>query len=260
MSESSALVPVLEARSVSVRFGHLEALRGIDFVAYEGRVTALIGDNGAGKSTLVKLFCGALMPSSGEIWVTGKPAQLSSPQQARMAGVEAVFQSLALAPDLSATANLFVGRELTRGDWLGRLGILDDAAMHSAAEAQFARLGAEVRDVRSPVTSLSGGQRQSVAICRAFAWSSRAVILDEPTAALGVKQTRNVLDLIRRVRDEGRAVVLVSHNMPDVLEIADDIEVLRLGRRVARIEARSARIEDLVVAMTSGQPSSAARV
>ncbi|HEV2377758.1 MAG TPA: ATP-binding cassette domain-containing protein [Streptosporangiaceae bacterium] len=239
--------PVLEARHVTKRYGHVQALDDVDFDVYSGEVTALIGDNGAGKSTLVKLLAGASKPDSGEILIDNKPVQLGSPVQARNHGIETVYQDLALAPDLDAAANLHLGRETYLIRWLG---VLDRKGMRESAVRAFAELGVQLPDVREPVASLSGGQRQSVAVARAVAYASRIIFMDEPTAALGVVQRGRVLDMIRRVRDRGIAVVLISHNMPEVLAIADRIQVLRLGRRVATFTGAEASVEELVGAMT----------
>jgi simple sugar transport system ATP-binding protein len=242
--------PLLEARELHKSFGRVRALRGASFTVNPGEVVALIGDNGAGKSTLVKCISGVLHPDSGEILVDGKPVELDSAVAARRLGIETVYQDLALAPDLDPAANLFLGRELLRSGPLGKLGFIDKGAMRQRSREAFGSLGVGLQSTASPIATLSGGQRQGVAVSRAVMWASRVVFMDEPTAALGVVQTRNVLDLIRRVRDTGVSVVLISHNMPEVLEVADRIEVLRLGRRVARFTAGEPSMEDLVGAMT----------
>ena len=239
--------PVLAARAVTKRYGHVVALDRADFSAYAGEVVALIGDNGAGKSTLVKVLAGTIRPDGGDILIGGQPVHFTSPADVRGHGIETVYQDLALAPDLDAAANLHLGRELYR---LRFLGILNRRLMRERARTAFAELGIELPDVAAPVAALSGGQRQSVAVARAVAYASRIIFMDEPTAALGVVQRGRVLDTIRRVRDRGIAVVLISHNMPEVLAIADRIEVLRLGRRVARFDRASATVEQLVGAMT----------
>jgi simple sugar transport system ATP-binding protein len=241
---------VYEARGITKRYGHVCALMGADFAIDAGEVVALIGDNGAGKSTLVKVLSGVTQPDEGEILLRGKQIHLSSPSEARGLGIETVYQDLALAPELGPAENVYVGRELLKPGPLGRLGILDKKAMRRNAAAAFTSLGTDVKDLDAPVAALSGGQRQSVAICRSVMWASEIVFMDEPTAALGVRQTLNVLRLIRRVADTGVAVVLISHNMPEVLEVADRIEVLRLGRRVARIKASETNVAELVGAMT----------
>ncbi|MDJ0343512.1 ATP-binding cassette domain-containing protein [Streptomyces sp. H10-C2] len=249
--------PLLEARGVTKHFGHVQALQGADFTAWPGEVVALIGDNGAGKSSLVKTLSGTIRPDGGQILVDGAPVRLRSPLDARRYGIETVYQDLALAPDLDAAANLHLGRELYRGGLLGRLHVLDRAAMRRSAVAAFAELGVDLQDVGVPVASLSGGQRQSVAVARAVAFANRIIFMDEPTAALGVVQRGRVLDTIRRVRDRGIAVVLISHNMPEVLSVADRVEVLRLGRRVARFTAAQTSVEELVGAMTGALDPSA---
>jgi simple sugar transport system ATP-binding protein len=244
--------PLLEARGIQRSFGQVHALRGADFTVHAGEIVALIGDNGAGKSTLVKILSGADRPDAGQILVDGRPVQVAGPHAARDLGIETVYQDLALAADLDPAANLFLGREIFRPGLLGRLGFLDQRAMARDTANEMARLGVHLKDAAAPVAALSGGQRQSVAVARAAMWARRVIFMDEPTAALGVVQTQQVLELVRRVRDEGIAVVLISHNMPQVLEVADRVEVLRLGARVARFTAADATVEDLVAAMTSG--------
>ncbi len=240
----------LEARNLVKRYGSVEALRGASFTARAGEVVALIGDNGAGKSTLVKCLSGAEIPDSGEILLDGRTISLDSPTAARAHGIETVYQDLAVAPDLDPAANLFLGRELRRKGILGKLGMLDKGAMRQQAVTEFARLGVQLQNADVSIGSLSGGQRQSVAVARSVVWASKVVFMDEPTAALGVVQRERVLDVIKKVRDTGISVVLISHNMPEVLSVADRIEVLRLGRRVARFTSAEATLEDLVGAMT----------
>lgn len=250
MSETTIASPLLEARGIVKRFGHVEALIGANFEVRPGEVAALVGDNGAGKSTLVKIIAGVTSPDEGELRFDGRPVQFANPTAARARGIETVFQDLALAPELDPAANLFLGREMLKPGILGRLGFLDNKEMARRTQDAFSGLGAGVQEERSPVGSLSGGQRQSIAVGRAATWASRLVIMDEPTAALGVVQTGKVLKLIRRVRDSGMAVVLISHNMPQVFEVSDRIEVLRLGRRVARFTTGEASMDDVVGAMT----------
>jgi simple sugar transport system ATP-binding protein len=240
--------PLLEARNLTKHYGQVQALDGASFTVYPGEVVALIGDNGAGKSTLVKALSGAIRPDSGQILIEGKPVTLSSPLNAREHGIETVYQDLALAPDLDAAANLHLGREIYLRVPL--LHVLNQREMQRQALTAFADLGIDLPDPSAPVASLSGGQRQSIAVARAVAFASQVVFMDEPTAALGVVQRGRVLETVRRVRDRGVAVVLISHNMPEVLAVADRIEVLRLGRRVARFTAAQATVEDLVGAMT----------
>ncbi|MER5638026.1 ATP-binding cassette domain-containing protein [Kitasatospora sp. NPDC002227] len=242
--------PLLAATGLVKTFGQVQALDGAAFTVHPGEVVALVGDNGAGKSTLVKTLVGAITPDAGEILLDGHPVGFAGPREAQAAGIETVYQDLALAADLDAAANLFLGREQLRGGLLGALGVLDKRAMRRRAVQAFAELGVELKELDAPVATLSGGQRQSVAIARSVAWASRVVFMDEPTAALGVVQRERVLDLIRRVRDRGVSVVLISHNMPEVLSVADRVEVLRLGRRVARFTAAQTSLEELVAAMT----------
>jgi simple sugar transport system ATP-binding protein len=240
--------PLLEAREVVKRYGQVQALDGANFTAYPGEVVALIGDNGAGKSTLVKTLSGVIRPDAGQILVEGSPVSFSSPLDARKYGIETVYQDLALAPDLDAAANLHLGREIYR--WFKPLHVLDKAEMRRRAVTAFADLGIHLPDVTAPVGTLSGGQRQSVAVARAVAYASRIIFMDEPTAALGVVQRERVLENIRRVKDRGITVVLISHNMPEVLAVSDRVEVLRMGRRVARFTTSETTVDQLVSAMT----------
>jgi len=242
--------PILEARGLSRSFGHVRALAGADFDIYPGEVVALIGDNGAGKSTLVKAITGNMAVDHGELYFQGQRVTISSPQEASALGMEVVYQDLALAPHLNPVQNMFLGREIPRRGILGRLGFMDEKAMQAAAVEGFAELGGTVRAMKAPIGSMSGGQRQQVAIARAISWADKVVILDEPTAALGVVQTKNVLDSIKRVKAKGIAVILISHSMPHVLEVADRVQVLRLGRRVATFNASETTVEELVGAMT----------
>ncbi len=242
--------PLLEARGIVKNFGRVRALRGASFTVHPGEVVALIGDNGAGKSTLVKTLSGVHEPDDGEIRFEGRPVTIGTPHAARELGIETVYQDLALAPDLESSANLFLGREAVRSGVLGRLGFLDKPAMRRRTQDAFKQLGVGVQDATAAVATLSGGQRQGVAVARAVTWAGKVVFMDEPTAALGVVQTRNVLDLIKRVRESGLAVVLISHNMPEVMEVSDRVEVLRLGERVARFTTADASMEELVGAMT----------
>jgi simple sugar transport system ATP-binding protein len=242
--------PLLEARGIVKNFGRVRALRGASFTVHPGEVVALIGDNGAGKSTLVKTLSGVHEPDDGEIRFEGRPVTITTPHAARELGIETVYQDLALAPDLESSANLFLGREAVRSGILGRLGFIDKPAMRRRTQDAFKQLGVGVQDATAAVATLSGGQRQGVAVARAVTWAGKVVFMDEPTAALGVVQTRNVLDLIKRVRESGLAVVLISHNMPEVMEVSDRVEVLRLGERVARFTTADASMEDLVGAMT----------
>ena len=244
--------PLLQARGIVKSYGHVEALRDCDFDVYPNEIVALIGDNGAGKSTLIKILAGSEQADEGEIFLEGRRIHVGSPFEAMQLGIETVYQDLALAPDLDGSANLYLGREIMMPGVLGTLGFLDNKAMRVGARKAFGELGVDLQNAKSAVANLSGGQRQSVAVARSVAWASKVVFLDEPTAALGVVQTARVLETVKRIRDRGVAAVLISHNMRQVLEIADRIEVLRLGRRVARFDAKDATIELLVSAMTSG--------
>jgi simple sugar transport system ATP-binding protein len=245
-----AMTPILEARRLSRSFGHVRALNNADFDINAGEVVALIGDNGAGKSTMVKALTGNLDLDSGELFFEGKPLSISTPQEASDLGMEVVYQDLALAPHLNPYQNMFLGREIPRKGFLGKLGFMDDKAMRAKARAGFDELGGTVRSMTAQVGTMSGGQRQQIAIVRSIAWANKIVFLDEPTAALGVVQTKNVLDTIRRVRDKGIAVVLISHSMPAVLEVADRVQVMRLGTRVATLPTKGTTVEQLVGAMT----------
>jgi simple sugar transport system ATP-binding protein len=246
--------PVLEARGIVKSFGKVQALRGANFEVRRHEVVALVGDNGAGKSTLVKTLAGVHQADGGEILFEGRPVTIHSPLDARALGIETVYQDLALAAELDPASNLFLGREIMRPGLLGKLGFIDKRAMRRESDQAFARLSVAIQDVAAPVATMSGGQRQGIAVGRAVMWASKVVFMDEPTAALGVVQTRAVLDLIRRVRDTGLAVVLISHNMPEVMEVSDRVEVLRLGERVARFTTADTSMEQLVGAMTGALP------
>jgi fructose transport system ATP-binding protein len=244
--------PLLQANKLVKRFGRVIALDHADFELRPNEILAVIGDNGAGKSTLIKALTGAVTPDSGEILLDGKPIQFRSPLDARHAGIETVYQTLALSPALSIVNNLFLGRELRSPGFAGRiLRNLDRAEMKRRAREDLDKLGLmTVQSISQAVETLSGGQRQGVAVARAVAFGSRVVIMDEPTAALGVKESARVLDLIRRVKDRGLSIVLISHNMPQVFEIADRIHVHRLGRRLAVIDPKACSMSDAVAMMT----------
>jgi simple sugar transport system ATP-binding protein len=241
---------LLEARGIVRTYGSVVALDGADFDVEAGQVTALIGDNGAGKSTLVKILSGTENSEGGEVRLEGEWVNFNNPAAARSHGIETVFQDLALCPHLDPIENLYLNREIKRSGLLGVLGFMNRKAMRDRSVEVFTDLGATVRKLNEPVGTMSGGQKQSVAVARSAAWASKIIFFDEPTAALGVVQTANVLDLIRRVRDKGIGVVLISHSMPEVLEVADTVQVLRRGRRVATINAADSSIEELVGAMT----------
>jgi fructose transport system ATP-binding protein len=243
--------PVLAASGLTKRYGHVTALDGADFELLPGEVLAVIGDNGAGKSTLIKALTGAIQPDEGEIRLDGKPVTFRTPIDARRHGIETVYQDLAVAPALDIASNLFLGREQRRKGVLGTVfRMLDKPAMRQRAAKQMAELKIGLRSLTQPVENLSGGQRQGVSVARAAAWAEHVVIMDEPTAALGVKESGQVLDLIRRVRDRGLPVVLISHNMPQVFEIADRIHVQRLGRRVAVVKPDEHSMSEVVAIMT----------
>ncbi len=237
--------PRVELRGITRRFGAVTALDGVDLDAHAGEVLALVGDNGAGKSTLLACLCGVFPPDEGEVRLDGHAVVLRSPDHARKLGVEAVHQDLALCGNLDAIQNLFLGREPTTP-----MGLLDEPLMEARARAVLGQLGVTIPDLRVPVEALSGGQRQSLAVARAVLWKSRVVLLDEPTAALGVAQAEGVLRLLAELRNAGLAVVLVSHNLADVLRCADRILVLRQGRRVALFRTADTTREQLVAAIT----------
>jgi fructose transport system ATP-binding protein len=243
--------PVLEAHGLVKRYGSVTALDGAEFDLYPGEVLAVIGDNGAGKSTLIKALSGAIIPDAGEIRIDGEPVHLHSPLDARKFGIETVYQDLAVAPALDVATNLFLGRERRKSGVLGKLfRTLDRRGMRADAHRSLDELGIRIGSVRQPVETLSGGQRQSVAVARAAAFGTRLIIMDEPTAALGVRESGMVLDLIRRIRDRGLPVVLISHNMPQVFEIADRIHVHRLGRRIAVVRPEDRTMSEVVAIMT----------
>jgi fructose transport system ATP-binding protein len=243
--------PILEASGLVKRYGQVVALDGADFELFPNEILAIIGDNGAGKSTLIKALSGALQPDEGEIRLDGGRVHFRSPGDARRAGIETVYQDLAVAPSLDIASNIFLGRERRRRDPLGFvLRLLDKRAMRREATRHFAELQIGVQSMTQPVESLSGGQRQGVAVARAATWARRVVIMDEPTAALGVKETRQVLDLIRRVRDRGLPVILISHDMPHVFELADRIHIMRLGRRIAVVTPQTHTMPEAVALMT----------
>jgi fructose transport system ATP-binding protein len=247
-----ASVPLLQARGLVKRYGRVTALDHADFDLYPGEILAVIGDNGAGKSSLIRALSGALVPDAGEIRLDGRAVTFRSPLYAQAAGIETVHQTLALSPSLSIADNLFLGRELRLAGPLGTIcRMLDRKAMQRIAREKLAELGLmTVQSINQHVETLSGGQRQGVAVARAVAFGSRVVIMDEPTAALGVKESRRVLELILDVRRRGIAVVLISHNMPHVFEIADRIHIHRLGRRLTVIDPKAHAMSDAVAFMT----------
>ncbi|MCA9876518.1 MAG: sugar ABC transporter ATP-binding protein [Thermomicrobiales bacterium] len=243
--------PVLEARGLVKRYGHVTALDGADFELFPGEILAVIGDNGAGKSTLIKALSGALIPDEGEILVDGQPVHFRTPLDARRYGIETVYQDLALAPALDISENIFLGREIRKGGPLGSVfRMLDKRRMRDESTNHMQDLKIGIRSMSQAVETLSGGQRQGVAVARSAAFARHVVIMDEPTAALGVKESHMVLDLIRQVRERGLPVILISHNMPQVFEVADRVHIQRLGRRVAVIEPRNFSMSDAVAIMT----------
>jgi simple sugar transport system ATP-binding protein len=242
--------PIFEARDVTKRFGRVVALRGVDFDLRAGEVHAIVGDNGAGKSTLIKILSGVMQPTSGEVLIDGHPVSLGSPREARSHGIETVYQDLALANHLDASANLFLGRESLQPGVLGWLGFLDSRTMRRRTSEELRHLKIDIPSVQVPVLGMSGGQRQAVAVARAHAWGSRIVIMDEPTAALGVRESAMVLELIREVRSNGVSVIMISHNLPETFAVADRITVVRLGRNVATLTTRESSVEAIVSMMT----------
>jgi fructose transport system ATP-binding protein len=251
--------PVLAAHGLVKRYGQVTALDGADFELLPGEVLAVIGDNGAGKSTLIKALTGAVVPDSGEIRVDGRPVHFRTPLDARRHGIETVYQDLAVAPALDIASNLFLGREQRRKGPLGTVfRMLDKPAMRQRAAQQMAELKIGLRSLTQAVETLSGGQRQAVAVARAAAFGSKVIILDEPTAALGVKESRLVLKLIKDLRDRGLPVILISHNMPHVFEVADRIHIQRLGRRIAVVTPQSHTMSEAVAIMTGAMTVDAA--
>ncbi|WP_173087593.1 ATP-binding cassette domain-containing protein [Devosia sp. 1635] len=248
--------PILEARQLTKRYGRVVALDHADFELMPNEILAVIGDNGAGKSTLIKALCGAVLPDGGEILLEGKPVNFRSPLEARMAGIETVYQDLALSPALSIADNMFLGRELRKPGIVGSVFRgLDRARMQKIAREKLSELGLmTIQNINQAVETLSGGQRQGVAVARAAAFGSRVVIMDEPTAALGVKESRRVLELILDVRRRGLPIVLISHNMPHVFEVADRIHIHRLGKRIAVINPKDFSMSDAVAIMTGAMP------
>jgi D-xylose transport system ATP-binding protein len=241
--------PLLELRGVDKSFGAVQVLHGVDFKVHPGQVTALVGDNGAGKSTLVKTIAGIYRAEAGEFFFDGKPVAIHGPKDAGALGIEVVYQDLALCDNLDIVQNMFLGRESVSNGVL-----LDELTMEERARSTLASLSVRtVKSVRQSVSSLSGGQRQTVAIAKAVLWNSRVVLLDEPTAALGVAQTRQVLDLVRRLADQGLGVVLISHNMNDVLEVSDRITALYLGRVAADLAASETKHSQIVELITAGR-------
>ncbi len=257
MQETPAAIPVgrpvLEARGITKAYGAVQALRGVSFVLYPAEVVGIMGDNGAGKSTFIKALSGAIVPDAGEIYVDGQPVHFRKPIDARKSGIETVYQDLAVVPLMDIESNLFLGREVTGSGLRGVLHILDKRAMRQRAIENIAALKIGIRSVRQPVGTLSGGQRQGVAVARAVSWSRKIVIMDEPTAALGVKESRGVQDLIKRVRDQGIAVILISHSMPQVFDVTDRIVVLRHGANAGMVRTAETNMEQVVRLITGAE-------
>jgi fructose transport system ATP-binding protein len=254
MTRSEPLPNVLEARGLTKHYGHVVALDNTDFDLRPGEILAVIGDNGAGKSTLIKSLTGAVIPDSGTLRLDGESVHFRSPLDARNAGIETVYQELGVAPALDISQNLYLGREQRRRGVLGTVfRQLDKRSMRRGSAKQMADLGIRIQSIRQKVETLSGGQRQAVAVARVAAWATRVVVMDEPTAALGVRETNQVLDLILRVRDNGLPVVLISHNMPNVFQVADRIHIHRLGRRIALVETKNTTMEEAVAIMTGAK-------
>ncbi|QLF69253.1 sugar ABC transporter ATP-binding protein [Peteryoungia desertarenae] len=249
--------PILTARNLVKRYGRVTALDHADFDLYPGEILAVIGDNGAGKSSLIKAISGAVTPDAGEIRLEGKSVMFRSPIEARKAGIETVYQNLALSPALSIADNMFLGREIRKPGIMGSLfRKLDRLAMEKFARDKLSELGLmTIQNINQAVETLSGGQRQGVAVARAAAFGSKVIILDEPTAALGVKESRKVLELILDVRSRGLPIVLISHNMPHVFEVADRIHVHRLGKRLCVINPKDYTMSDAVAFMTGARPA-----
>jgi fructose transport system ATP-binding protein len=253
--EAGTRTPVLSASRLVKTYGHVVGLDGVSLDLYAGEVLAIIGDNGAGKTTLIKCLTGAEAPDEGEIRLDGKRVHFKRPQDAREAGIETVYQSLAVSPALDVAANLFLGREERRKGILGSLfRMVDTKGMRARAKAELSELGiSTLQDVTVAVENLSGGQRQAVAVARAAAFGSKVVVLDEPTAALGVRESNQVLQLIKKLRDRGVPVILISHNMPHVFEVADRIHIQRLGKRAATITPQTHTMTDAVGIMTGAR-------
>ena len=247
--------PILIAKNLSKKYGKVVALENANLELYPGEVLGVIGDNGAGKSTLIKFLCGAVTPDSWEILLDGKPVSFTSPIEARTLGIETVYQNLALSPALSITDNMFLGREIRQKGFMGKfLRFLDKKAMADEARKRLSELGLlTIQNINQLIETLSGGQRQGVAVARATSFGTKLVIMDEPTAALGVKESRRVLELIGEVRARGIPIILISHNMPHVFEVADRIHVHRLGTRLCVIDPKKYEMSDAVAFMTGAK-------
>jgi ABC-type sugar transport system ATPase subunit len=242
--------PVLVGENLGKRYGPIEALAGVDIALRPGEVTSLCGDNGAGKSTLVKLLAGASTPTTGTLQINGEPVRLRSPRHAQQVGIETVYQDLGIAPHLTVTENVFLGREIPRAGVLGKLGMLDRKAMQNATEDAVARVKINLPGLDHIVESMSGGQRQAVAVSRTIIGRASVVLLDEPTAALGVQETSRVAELITRLRDSGVAVLMISHDLPMVMELSKHVVILRHGRKVGDLDATEHTVDDVISYIT----------
>ena len=250
----------MQAIGLTKRYGQVVALAHADFELAKGEILAVVGDNGAGKSSLIRALTGAVMPDDGAVYLDGREVHFKTPLNARLAGIETVYQELAVATQLNIAQNLFLGREMRKPGIAGTLfRRLDKKRMRQQAAEHMRDLGIRIQSIHQKVETLSGGQRQAVAVARAAAWGRKVVILDEPTAALGVRETHQVLDLIRRVRDQGLSVLLISHSMPDVFEIADRIHIHRLGRRATVVSPKTTSMSDVVGVMTGALKPDAVR-
>ena len=251
-SNPSVKAPILSAKGLVKRYGRVTALDHADFELYPGEVLAVIGDNGAGKSSMIKAVSGATIPDEGEVYLEGKQVDFRSPMEARESGIETVYQNLALSPALSIADNMFLGREIRKSGFLGKwCRLLDRKQMQNIAREKLSELGLmTIQNINQAVETLSSGQRQGVAVARAAAFGSRVIIMDEPTAALGVKESRRVLELIQDVKAKGTPIVLISHNMPHVFEVADRIHIHRLGKRCAVVDPKVCSMSDAVAIMT----------
>jgi fructose transport system ATP-binding protein len=247
--------PILQAKNINKRYGKVVALDNANLELYGDEVLGVIGDNGAGKSTLIKALCGAVQPDSGEIYLDGKLVTFSSPIEARKIGIETVYQNLALSPALTIADNMFLGREIHKKGIMGKLfRVLDQSGMQELARKKLSELGLlTIQNINQQVETLSGGQRQGVAVARATAFGTKVIIMDEPTAALGVKESRRVLELINEVKSRGIPIILISHNMPHVFEVADRVHIHRLGKRLCVVKPKDYSMSDAVALMTGAK-------
>lgn len=247
---------VFEAKNIFKNYGRIQALRGVSLSVHEGEVVGLLGDNGAGKSTLIKILSGALPFDEGDIFLDGKPCHFDSPQDARNQGIETVYQDLALATDLDIESNLFLGREIVKKGILGKFGFLHKKEMLRQVEDLLKNLNVKLQTYKARVADLSGGQRQAVAVARAVAWGNKMVIMDEPTAALGVEQSAMVLDLVRQVKAKGIPVIFISHTLPFVFDVCDRLVILRLGEVVANLVTSETTVDEVVQYITGSKTAS----